>query len=62
MSLNILPSTRWHSIKNSVLGILTSCVVHKGNDFVSLKSGALEAYGDLTLVPGEYYTISVSLE
>lgn len=34
MSLTVLPSTCWHSIKNSVLGIPTSCMLPKNNDFV----------------------------
>ena len=51
ISLKVLPLTCWHSIKNSVLGILISYMLPKDNDFVLLVSSDLEVYVDLTCVP-----------
>lgn len=63
MSLKVLSSIHWHPIKNSVLEILqVSSMLLKDNDFVLLRSGGLEAYDYLTLVPSGYHTILVPLE
>ena len=55
MSLKVLPSTCWHSIKKSVLGILISYMLPKENGFVLLVSSDLEVYVDLTFVPSGHY-------